>query len=199
MQGTPAPDDARAEQDRVAAAIDEIAREVGGASKMGDASQPPPLPAGPALTAQALENGILRLIAALAGPEQTQPKVVGETLGLNLMPDGSGKLMGAQGHLDAGSYQIEVSPLYRGSPGKHVAISVAPSDGPNCPLAFGALAKALSASGYVGTPLPRSVDPSVSFSKSLGSLNAFVRLDTDLHDAPRCVWQVSFDLERTDG
>lgn len=197
MQGTPPLDDVRAEQDRVAALIDDIAREVG-ADSSRSADPVEELPAGPALTTADLEKGILRLIADLAGPDQTQADFVSSAFAVALKPDSRGKVTGAQGRLNAGTYEIAVSTLYRGNPGRHISILVEHPDKNTCLLTFDALAEALTSAGYVGQALPRSLDPRVSFSKSLGAIELFVSLDTDRHDAPRCVWQVSFDVEPVD-
>ena len=199
MHGTQAPDDVRAEQNRVAAMNDDIVRELSGeATRSADASASRQLPVGPALTAAGLESGIVRLIADLIGPEQTQPDFVGEMLAVKLSPDATGEREGVQGGLEAGTYEIYVLELYPENPGKHVSIRVRPSDASRCVLAYEILSKALTESGYAGKPMPRSLDPSVSFSRSRGAIKTFVRLDTDRHDSPRCVRHVSFNLGQAD-
>lgn len=200
MQGTPSPQDVRAEQDRVAAMVDDIAKDAAaGIEGAASASNPPVLPAGLAITSEALTAGIVRLVHALAGPAQTEADFVGQTLGVTLAPDGTGKGQGAHGSLEGGRYEVAVWPLYRNNPGRHVSIQVEPARASQCALAFDALSQALTAAGYVAKPLPRSLGPSVGFSKDVGAIKAFVRLDADRHDAPRCVWQVSIDLEQADG
>lgn len=200
MQGKQPPQDARAEQDRVAGVVDDIARQVStDAPGPSAASEPAPLPTGPVLSSEALEAGVVRLIEALTGPEQTQPEVVGPLLGVALAPDSAGTVTGAQGALGAGAYVIAVWPLHKDNPGLHVSIRVEPAEASQCALSFAALSGALTGAGYVGKPMPRALDPSVSFSKTLGANKAFIRLDTDAHDGPRCVGQLSVNLERTDG
>lgn len=199
MQGTQAPSDVRAEQNRVAAMHDDIVRELAReATHPVDASVSPQLPAGPAMTATRLESGLVSLIASLAGPEQTQPDFVGPTFAVELSPDATGEREGVQGRLEAGTYEIYVSELYPENPGKHVSIRVRPSDSTQCVLAYEILNKALAEAGYADKPMPRSLDSAVSFSKSLGAMKSFVRLDTDRHDSPRCVRHVSFNLGQAD-
>lgn len=200
MQGTQAHNDVRTEQNRVAAMHDDLVRELGGeAVHPVDASASLQLPSGPAMTAAGLESGIVSLIASVAGPDQTQPDFVGGVFGVELLPDATGERVGVQGRLEEGAYEIYVSELYPSSPGKHVSIRVRPLDSTRCLFAYEVLNKALTDAGYSGKPMPRSLDPGARFSRGMGAIKSFVRLDTDRHDSPRCVRHVSLNLEQVVG
>lgn len=190
--------DVRAEQDRVAALVDEIAQQTSAHSEPTHGSEPAPLPSGPALSAQALEAGIVRLINALVGEEQTTPQAVSTLLDVALAPDGRGRITGATGALGEGTYEIAVWPASAGNPGHQVSIRVHPKT-TNCALTVSRLTEVLDAAGYTGKPLPRPLGPSLSFSKVVGANKLFVFLDTDAHAAPRCVHHVSVELERVGG
>jgi len=187
------------EQDRVAALVDQAA--IDAADPAGDedeAPEPAPLPQGPLLDATALETDIVHLATQLKGSAQTQPEFVSQVLGVALASDGEGRRRGAQGNLSSGTYEIAVWTLYPNAPGSHVSVRVNPLPIRSCALDFARVAGQLNKAGYEGQKLPRSIGPSISFSKDLGSETAFVRLDVDSHDVPQCIWHVAFDLEAKD-
>ncbi|SDX53342.1 hypothetical protein SAMN05421681_10642 [Lysobacter enzymogenes] len=195
MQGSPSPQDARAEQDRAAAAVDEAAR-AASTDKQGQApstEQPAP-PQAPDLTPATLEAGIVRLAGELREVKQTQPLFVGQTLGIALASYDDGKRAGARGALGSGTYTVEIETLYPTAPGQHVSIRIDQSESQPCALNFDRLAQHLEAAGYKGKRAPQGLDPSMSFSRDLGPLKGFVQLDLDRYTSA-CIWQINFDLE----
>lgn len=200
MQGAPSTqDDIRAEQDRVAALADKAAVDAGG--QVGQAATAAPamtLTHGPALTPDVLTSGILRLARDLKGAEQTSPAFVEQVFGAALGPDDTGKRSGARGVFGAGTYVIEVETLYPGTPGQHVSVLLDAAKSKPCGLDYVRIVEQLEDAGYRGKRAPRGMDPSMNFSKDLGTMRGFVQLDIDGYDAP-CIWQVSFDLENHGG
>lgn len=195
MQGTAPPQDVRAEQDRVAAAVDEAAKaaSIDRQAQAPITEQPAP-PQAPDLTPATLETGIARLAGDLREVKQTEPMFVGRTLGIALASYDDGKRAGARGALGSGTYTVEIETLYPTAPGQHISIRIDQSESQSCALNFNRLVQHLEAAGYKGKRAPQGLDPSMSFSRDLGSLKGFVQLDLDRYTSP-CIWQVSFDLE----
>lgn len=197
---TPAVDAVRASQDNAAAMADAAAQE---ASRTNPSATVipggyPPLPQGQPVQAEALVDAIVRMARTFESPEDMLPENVAKVTALGISKDDQGKRTGVRGTVGSDTYEFAVWKPYERHPGHTIELTVQ-SDA-SCSLSFKSLHDPLVAAGFTVTRSAPRFKPLVFFERAIpGGLGFYVVLGTDAHNDPRCVTQVTMDMEPRDG
>mgnify|MGYP003583016036 CR=1 FL=1 len=197
---TRAVDAVRASQDHAAAMADAAVQETSktNPSEMVTPGGYPPLLQGQPVQAEALVDAILRMARTFESPGDMLPENVANVTALSISKDAQGKRTGVQGAVGSGTYEFAVWKPYERHPGHTIELTVQPDA--SCSLSFKSLHDPLVAAGFAVTRSAPRFKPLVYFERVIpGGLGFYVVLGTDAHNDPRCVTQVTLDMEPRDG
>ncbi len=197
---TPTAEAARASRDNAAAMADAAAQEASKAnpSAMVTPGGYPPLPQGQPVQAETLVDAIVRMADTFESPEDMLPENVAKVTALGMSKDDKGKRTGVKGTVGSGTYEFAVWKPYERHPGHTIELTVQPDA--SCSLSFKSLHDPLVAAGFTVTKSAPRFKPLVFFERVIpGGLGLYVVLGTDAHNDPRCVTQITMDMEPRDG
>lgn len=148
--------------------------------------------------AAAMADAIVRMAKTFESPEDMLPENVAKFTALGISKDVQGKRTGVQGTVGSGTYEFAVWKPYERHPGHTIELKVQPDA--SCSLSFKSLHDPLVSAGFTVTKSAPGFKPLVFFERVIpGGLGFYVVLGTDARNDPRCVTQVTMDMEPRDG